>query len=167
MATVSHLLHPEAAQFAASAFPQLVRNTGTNFPVSGLAHDAAAAEDAYWKLRALRYGTGNLTIAIDWYADTASTGGVIWRAAAAAITPDIDTQDVETKALATANTVTDTHLGTTGQRLHRATITVTNLDSLALDDDIWVRIGRDAAAAGDTMAGDAVLTLATLSYSDT
>jgi len=69
--------------------------------------------------------------------------------------------------LATANTVTDTHLGTTGQRLHRASVTVSNLDSLAANDDLWVRIARDANNASDTMTGDAILVLATVSYSDT
>lgn len=167
MATVSHLLHPEAAQYLSTAFPQLVKANGTSFPVAGLAFDAAAAENAYWKTRALRYGTGNLTLTIDWYADTASTGVVRWIAAIAAVTPDTDSGDIETKALATAQSVDDTHLGTTGQRLHRASLTITNLDSLAADDVVFVRVGREANHANDTMAGDAIMVLATLAYSDT
>lgn len=167
MATVSRELHPEGAQFLATAFPMIIRNLGTNFPVSALGYDAATSESAYWKLRALLYGSGNLTLDIDWYADTASSGAVVWQAAIAAITADTDTQDVETKAFATAQQVTDTHLGTTGQRLHRVSLTISNLDSLAANDDVWVRITRLGADAADTMAGDAFLVLATLSYSDT
>jgi hypothetical protein len=167
MATVYRELHPEMAQFLAATFPQIVRVAGTNFPVSSLAFDAAADEAAFWKLRALNYGSGNLTLDLDWYADTASSGVVRWGAAIAAITPDTDTQDVETDGLATENTVDDTHLGTTNQRLHRATVTISNLDSIAAGDDVFIRIRRVGSNAADTMTGDAMLLLATLSYSDT
>lgn len=166
MATVFQEFDPAAAHLLSTAFPALVRN-GTNFPVTALAYDAAVDEAAFWGFRAINYGSGNLTVAIDWYADTASSGDVIWGVQIAAITPDTDTQDTETKALATANTVTDTHLGTTGQRLHRATVTVSNLDSIANGDDVWMRVYRDADAAGDTMTGDALLVKVTVSYSDT
>lgn len=166
MATVSQYFPPEYAQYGASNFPQLFRVQGTNFPVSSLSYDAATKETAYFKFRASNYGSGNLTLDIDWYADTATSGDVIWGAQIAAITPDTDTQDVETKAFATANTVTDSHLGTTGQRLHRASITISNLDSLAVGDVVWLALYRDAAAGGDTMSGDAQITMATLTYSD-
>ncbi|MGH7178542.1 MAG: hypothetical protein ACREJC_14290, partial [Tepidisphaeraceae bacterium] len=101
------------------------------------------------------------------YADTASTGDVIFCAQLGAITTNTDTQDIETKALATAQTVTDTHLGTTGQRLHTVDLTISNLDSIAAGDWCVLRLYRDADAAGDTMAGDASVTLISLSYSDT
>ena len=166
MATVTQQLDPTAATFLTSAFPQLVRN-GTNFPATGLAYDAATDEAAFWLVRAISYGSGNVTVTIDWYADTATSGDVVWEVQLAAITPDTDTQDVETKSLATANTVTDTHLGTTGQRLHRATVTVSNLDSLAANDDVWVRVARDANNASDTLTGDAIIVLAAMAYSDT
>lgn len=166
MATVTQQLDPGSAQFLASGFPALVKN-GANFPAVALAYDATNDESAFWLLRAVGYSSGSLTVTIDWYADTASTGDVVWAVQLAAITPDTDTQDVETKALATANTVTDSHLGTTGQRLHRASITVSNLDSLAANDDLWIRIARDADHAADTMAGDALLVLAAVAYSDT
>ena len=166
MATVYQPLDVGAAQFLSSSFPALVRN-GTNFPVTGLAFDAAAAENAHWEWRAITYGSGNLTVDLDWYADTATSGVVRWGVQIAAITPDSDTQDVETKALATAQTADDTHLGTTGQRLHRLPVTVTNLDSLANNDAVWIKIYRDAANAADTLAGDAILVGVTVSYSDT
>lgn len=166
MATVYQEFDPAAAHLLSTGFPALVRN-GTNFPVTALAYDAAADEAAFWGFRAINYGSGNLSIDIDWYADTASSGVVVWGAQIAAITADTDTQDVETKALATAVTVNDTHLGTTGQRLHRCTIALSNLDSIANHDDVWLRVYRDADAAGDTLVGDALLVKVTVSYSDT
>lgn len=166
MADVFQQLDPGAAQFQSTAFPALTKN-GTNFPAIGLAYDATAIENAYWQFRAVNYASGNLTVGLDWYADSASSGDVMWSAAIAAITPDTDTQDVETKAFATASTVTDTHLGTTGQRLHRATVTVSNLDSIAANDAVWIRISREATNGADTMTGDAILVGATVSYLST
>jgi hypothetical protein len=169
MATVFAELIPEEAQFLAANFPAYTKVNGTNFPVSGLYYDAAADESAFWHLQALSYGAGNLTLDIEWYAASATANNVVWEAQIAAITPNTDTQDVETDALATLNFVQDTHLGTVGKRLHRATITISNLDSLANRDDVWIRIARDANStnATDDMAGDAILTKAVLSYSDT
>lgn len=160
---------PEEAQFLAANFPAYQKVNGTNFPVSGLAYDAATDEAAFWKFRAVGYTSGNLTLDLYWYADTASTGNVVWEAQIAAITPNTDTQDVETDGLATLNFAQDTHLGTTGQRLHHVAITISNLDSLAADDIVWIRIARDANGtnATDDMAGDAILALAVLSYADT
>lgn len=167
MATVKHTFLPEEAQFLASAFPAYIKINGTNFPVSGLAFDAAADEAAFWKFIAQNYGSGNITVNIYWYADTATSGDVIFDAQIAAITGNTDTQDIETKAFAAVNSVTDTHLGTTGQRLHVATITISNLDSIAADDLVFLRINRDANNAADTMTGDAIVVAVELTYSDT
>lgn len=169
MATVRQILTPEEAQFLAANFPQFLKTNGTNFPVSGLAYDATTDESAFWKLKAVSYGSGNLTLTLFWYADTASSANVVWEAQIAAITPDTDTQDVETDGLATLNFVQDTHLGTTGQRVHTCAITISNLDSIAANDLVFVRIARDAngTSATDDMTGDAILILAELSYSDT
>lgn len=171
MATVKHMLVPEEAEFLGSAFPQLVKNNGTNFPVSGLAYDATTDEAAFWRVVAENYGASNpnLTLKIFWYADTATSANVVWEAQIAAITPDTDTQDVETKSLATLNFVQDTHLGTTGQRVHQCSITISNLDSLTADDLLFIRIARDAngTSATDDMTGDAILMIAELTYSDT
>ena len=166
MATVYQALDVGAGQYLSTAFPALVKN-GTNFPVAGLAYDAAAVEAAFWYLHATSYGSGNVTVNLHWYADTATSGAVVWGVQLAAITPNTDTQDVETKALATANTATDTHLATTGQRLHEIDVTVSNLDSLANNDAVWLRIYRDATNGSDTMTGDAILTSVVVSYSDT
>lgn len=167
MATVFHQLLPEETQFLTSTFADLIKNNGTNYPILCLAYDAGLDEAAFWKFRAINYGSGDLTLDIDWYADTASSGVVRWGYSMAVITPNTDTQNIETDSLTTEEIFDDTHLGTTGQRLHRATIAISNLDSLVADDYVTIRIRRVGSNAADTMAGDAFLTLATLSYSDT
>jgi hypothetical protein len=167
MATVKWLFKPQDAQFLSSAFPQYVKANGTSFPVTGLYFDAATQENAHFEFKAQNYGSGNLTLNIEWYADTASTNAVVWGAQIACVTPETDTQDIETKAFATAQTVTDTHLGTTGQRIHRCTLTITNLDSIAADDQVYLKFYRDAASGSDTMTGDAILKELELTYSDT
>lgn len=167
MATVRHILEPGDAQFqtANPAAPTLVQ--GTNFPVPGLAFDATTQETCYFPFAAESYGSGNLTIRIQWYADTASANAIVFGASLAAITPNTDTQDVETKAFDTENTASDTHLGTTGQRDHEFSITVTNLDSLASGDDCVLRLRRVPADAGDTLTGDVIVKRVIIEYSDT
>lgn len=167
MATVKIALPPAAFIPAASNGAQFKVNAGSNFPVNALAFDASTAESVYAAVRSANYGSGNLTLTLNWYADTASSGDVIWGAQIAAITPDTDSQDIETKAFATAQTVTDSHIGTTGQRLHECAITISNLDSIAANDWVVLKLYRVAADAGDTMTGDALVTMAELSYSDT
>lgn len=168
MANVRVDLSPEEAVYLAATFPQYDKFNGTNFPVSGLRFDAAADEAAFWKIDAALYGASAPSITCDllWQAENATSGVVRWEAAIAAITPDTDSQDVTTKALATAQTVDDTHLGTTGKRVHKATVTISNLDSVAADDVVWVRIRRIGSNAADTMANDAWLLQARLTYSD-
>ncbi len=155
-----------AGDVRTSAFPQLVKANGTNIPVGGYAFDAATEEDLWFSFTAYGYTSGDVSVDLRWYADTASSGDVVWGAALSAITPNADTTDVETDALATAATATDTHLGTTGQRLHEVTVTITSLESLAANDDVRLRVYRDADAGGDTMAGDAILTRVVVRYSE-
>ena len=166
MANVVHHFAPEEAEFLAANFPQFLKTNGTNFPVAGLAFDATTDEAAFWKFIAKDYASGNLTLDLFWYADTASSANVVWEAQISAITPDTDTQDIETDGLATLNFVQDTHLGTTGQRLHKCSITISNLDSIADGDFVTLRIARDAngTSATDDMTGDAILVFAQLSY---
>lgn len=167
MATVYQVFRPTDGVQPASNGAAFDVITGSNFPVPVLKFDTTTAEAIYFYFQAVSYGSGNITIDIDWYADTATSGDVVWDAQIAAITPNTDTQDIETDTLATANTVTDSHLGTTGQRLHRATVTISNLDSIAADDWVVLKITRDTGDAADTMAGDAMLAGVTASYSDT
>jgi hypothetical protein len=167
MAIIKTPFLPEDAQFLSSNFPQYKKILGTNFPVSVLAFDAATKESAFWKFKASNYGSGNLTLVVRWAGDTATSGVSAWGAKIACITPGTDTQDLTTKAFATAATATSTHLGTTAKRVMTFTITISDLDSIAAGDTIWLELYRDAAAGGDTMTGDALFTEAGLEYSDT
>lgn len=168
MATVKHEFVPRDFVPASSNGGRFKAVAGTNFPVLGTYFDASTQQTVYVFFRAMSYGSGNLTLTLNWYADTASSGDVIWGAAIAAITPDTDTQDIEVnKAFDTATTVTDSHLGTTGQRVHTCAITISNLDSLAANDYVALKLYRDAANGSDTMTGDAIIVMAELSYSDT
>lgn len=165
MATVYAAFTPEGARYLGSSFPQYKNVGGNNFPVTGLYYDAAQDEAAFWRFAATRYpGTGNLTCDLWWYADTASSGDVVWGAALAAVTANDDTQNIETDGLATEDTMTDSHLGTTGQRLHQVSLTMANLDGLVEDDLVFLRVRRLGTDGADTMTGDAVLVLARISY---
>jgi hypothetical protein len=166
MGTAYIYLTPEEGLPLSSNFPAYVKAAGSNFPVGGLYYDASTQETAYWTFVATGYASGNLTLEIYWYADSATADNVVWEAAIAAITPDSDSQDVETKSFDSINYVQDTHLGTTGQRLHKATLTINNLDSIADGDLCVLKIARDADGtnATDDMTGDAVLEFARLSY---
>lgn len=168
MAIITHELHAEEAQYLASSFPAFKKIVGTTTPVSWLAYDAAATEDAFWSLTATAYGSGNLTINIEWGADTATSGVVRWSAALGAVTPETDSTDPTAKTYASAATVDDTHLGTTARRLMRATITLTGagLDSIAANDELWLKVSRVGGDAADTLTGDAWLRKVVVSYSD-
>jgi hypothetical protein len=154
-----HEFNARDADVRSTAFPALVRANGTTIPVSGYAFDATAEEAVFFRFRASDYVSGNVTVDLDWYADTASSGAVVWGAQMAAITPDTDSQDIETDALPTTTNVTDTHLGTVGQRLHRASVTLTGaaLDTVAANDHVAVRVARVSTDGADTMTGDAIL----------
>lgn len=169
LGTVRQYLAPEEAVFAATAFPAYKVYPGTNFPVSGLAFDGAGStiERAYWKFEPTNYGSGNITCDVIFYNDLSTAGACVWEACLAAITPDTDSQDVETKTFATAQTVTKSHPGTTAQRLQKATITISSLDSIAAGDEVWLRVSRLQTDAGDTSTADMILTSVRLSYSDT
>lgn len=144
-----------------AGFPGIVKFPGsaTTAPVAAYAFDAAAIENLFFRFRASDYVSGNVAVDLDWYADTATTGACMWGAQLQAITPNTDTQDVETDLFPAVTTVTTTHLGTTGQRLHRSTITLTGaaLDSLATGDSCTLWVSRQATNAADTMAGDSIL----------
>jgi len=167
MATVYVALDPKSAIVSSSAIPELVLIVGTNGPVMGYAFDAAAREDLYFSLPLLLYGSGTITATCHWYSRSGSTSGAtIWGFRIACITPG-DSTSMEAKNWATAQTTTTTVNSNAKGLTSTAIADSSNLDSAAALDTIWVNIYRDAAAGGDTMTGDAILTGLYLSYSDT
>lgn len=167
MGTVRQTLLPRDAVLPATNYPSYKSVAGTNFPVESLAFDAATEETCYFVFPAINYGSGNVTARVKWYADTASANGVTFGASLAAITPNTDSTDIETKAFATEVNGSDTHLGTTGQRLHEFTIDINQLDSLAAGDWVALRLARKVADGSDTMTGDCCLVEVDVEYSDT
>lgn len=169
MATVTHQFDVQSGKLRTTGFAALVQANGTNYPVPGYAFDAATDESIWFNFIATSYGSGDVTVRVFWYADTGSSGTVVWECQMAAITANTDTQDIETDALATLNFVQDTHLGTTAQRLHSADVAVSNTDSVADGDYVTLRVARDAdgTSAADSMTGDAIVTMVIVEYSDT
>lgn len=161
---VIHSLELTTARLPTSNAPEVTTVQGAAFPVASLAFDASTEETCYFPFRAVGYANGNVTVRLRWYADTANSGGVAFGCSLAAITPNADTQDVETKTFATEVVGTDTHLGTTGQRLHDMSVEVNALDSIADGDWVVLRLARKVGNAADTMTGDAQLVEVTIHY---
>lgn len=170
MADVIRELYPAEAQYG-STFPQFLRALGTGGPVTWLAYDASLVESASWELGALNYGPAGTVINVDiiWGAATATSGVVMWEIQLGAITPETDTTSAEAKTYGTAVTGTDTHLGTTAKRLMRATLALdvaAELDNAAEGDQLWLKISRLGTNGSDTLAGDALLHSALVTWAD-
>lgn len=150
-----HEFEAQDGDVRSTAFPALVKANGTNIPVSGYAFDASAVESLFFRFRGSDYTSGNIAVDLDWYPDTATSNVVVWGCQIAAITPG-DAQDIETDALATQNTANGTATG--AQRLVRTTVTITNLDSIATDDQVVLCVQRVATSGSDNLTGDAILT---------
>lgn len=161
MATVAQPFEPKGFDLFSSNQPTLVLENGTNFPVSGYLFDTVG-EKFYRRFSAYAYLSGNVTVRIRWYSETGqTTGNVRWDAAIAAISAG-DAQSVLTKALATATNTTTTVNGT-ARGITTTDVTVSNLDSLAADDEVWLAISLGAA----TMTGGAVIASVEVIYAST
>lgn len=95
-------------------------------------------------------GSG-LIVRLHWMATSATSGDCRWEVAVERSNTDLDADSFDT--VATGTTTTN---GTSGIASVTA-ITVTTIDSVAAGDLFRLRVSRDAANAGDTMAGDAEL----------
>lgn len=164
-ATISQTFYP--ADFVVRASNGAELNLGaqasTNPQIDSLIFDDTTQESADLQFSVLNYGSGNLTLDIFWNAATATSGDVIFGAIVASITPETDTTNIETKTFDAENTVTDTHLGTTAKRLHKTSMTISNTDSMVLDDEVWLNFYRKAGS--DDLSGDVSVTKVIVSYS--
>jgi hypothetical protein len=82
-----------------------------------------------------------------------------------AVSPNVDSVDVESESFATPVEGNDSHLGTTGNRPHYydLTITTTDLDSLADGDWLWILLERESSDTGnDTMSNGALVSFVEL-----
>lgn len=141
--------------------PEMYFVAGTNFTNDGYAFTSGGSKALYFKLGADLYGTGNITLDLQWMSRSGSTtGNVQWVAALAAITAG-DAQSIETKAFATSQNATTT-VNSTAKGDTLTSISIVNLDSVSAGDVVWIKLTRGT----DTMTGDAVLIKPTVSYSD-
>lgn len=170
MAEVSIQFRPEAFTMDPdTSFPRLRLINGTNFGYPALFYGPSTDRSAYFFFRALQYVGGNdIEVDIDWYADNATSGNVVWGAAVAAMTP-LDTTQIGSKNFDTENTVTTSNPGTSSGRLIRSTITIGSADNDGMVQDDWVilEIRRLASDGSDTMANDAAVVGITVRYDNT
>ena len=170
MATVSISFRPEAFTMDPDIdFPKLRLINGTNFGFPALFYSDSTDRSAFFFFRALEYVGGNdITVDIDWYADNATSGNVVWGAAVAAITP-LDTTQITSKSFATETTATTANPGTSSARLVRTSITISssNNDGMVQDDWVILKIRRLGANGSDTMSNDAAVVNITVRYSNT
>lgn len=161
MGTVRQYIDALAFVPHGTLIPELVVVQGTNFPVYGWAFTINTNEQLSVRLKAISYGSGNVTAIIDFLSRTGvTTGNVTWGCALSVLTPG-DAQSMLTDALATENTQT-TAINGTASGLTRSTVTITNLDSLAADDSVELRLRR----TDNSMAGDAIFLGVEIQYSD-
>jgi hypothetical protein len=169
MATVRVPLPILGAGLGTSQVPELVTvqtTPATPTPMySVYAFTDAAIFSIYYDLIVRSYGSGNLTLTLDWYTP-ATTNNCVWQAQIGAYTANTDTGAVSAKTFATANTATCAARANANS-LARHTITISNLDSLATDDHILLRVFRDPANGSDNLGNTAFLMGLELSYSDT
>lgn len=126
--------------------------------IAVLDFDAATDESVQFPIFMPRhYDGGGATATIGFMATTATTGNVVLTLAWKSISDDAD--DVDTKAFATAQTVTKATATASGEVAY-ATIAFTDgaqIDSIAAGEYGRLQFTRDADNASDTMSGDAEL----------
>lgn len=160
MATITQWLDPLGARlFATINPPETVQANGTNFPLDGQAFDGngASVEAMFFEVPAPNYGASNpnCTVLVDFYTP-ATTNATVFQAAISVTTPG-DAQSLLTDVPATANAASPVTSNSTANGHNRATITVTNLDSLTANDRLTLKLFRDPANGGDTNTSDAIV----------
>lgn len=165
---VSAAIPPDGS--ASNAAPGLSRIQGTetspkkHFLVAQF--DAATDEHLWWTFRMPSDYASAPVAKLLWMTNTASANNVIWVGRLGAVTPaDADTP-VE-HAEATANSTTTAGNATEARRLIETSITLTNADSLAAGDLVFLLIHRDADNGSDTLAADAELINVVIEYTTT
>jgi hypothetical protein len=154
------------AYLPTSNFPAFREIVGTNFTFTALSFSDTIEQTCYFIFSATNFGSGSVGVKFKWYAETAVSGNIVWGSSLACITPNTDNLDILSKSFAAEQTITDSHLASTGRRLHEITLPLTNLDGLASGDLCVVRIRRKAADINDTMSGNALLIGVDVEYSN-
>lgn len=172
MATGSALLEPgsavlpdgSASNLAAGRVTTKSSGTAPGVYTTKLLFDAAQLEWAVWKIILPANYSSSPVLVINFSMVSATSGNVILVARVAAITPGTDNTDTDAKVFSTANTSAATAVRSTAGYQTQVSITLTNADSMAAGDTVWLYVGRDGASGSDTAAGDLEFLGARLDY---
>ena len=107
----------------------------------GLGFYQSAAEYVLLTLQAPSGLTGTLYLDIDWTIEVVG-GTVKWDVYVMAVTPDDAGNTLTTASYAAVNTTTVSTPASAGV-MTRTTVTLTNADSMAAGDQVWLQVGRD------------------------
>lgn len=130
--------------------------------ITTLDFDASTQENVTYQFTMPQNYASAPVLRLQWMAN-ATAGSCVWACKLGAVTSgDADTP-VE-HALATAQSATTATNATEARRLNETTITITNTDSVAAGDLVFLLVYRDAANGSDTLSVDAELIHASLDY---
>lgn len=157
---------PDGSASNAAPQPQRVKGSETAPAKHYLAYafDAATDEHLWFAFRMpADYASGPVLKLLWQTNDTGATESCVWGCRLGAVTPaDADTPNEH--ASATAQTTTTDINTTEANRLIETSITISNADSVAAGDLVFLLIYRDADNASDDLSSDALLIAASLEY---
>lgn len=124
--------------------------------------DPSTRNDLWWNLQVPPDWASALVIRIHWQAN-ATSGSVVWGARVGMTTPaDADTP-IE-HVMATAATTTTATNATEANRLNETVVTVSSLDGMAIADEMFINLYRDAANGSDTCSVAALVLSVSAEY---
>lgn len=138
---------PMTSQPPASNFATL----DTRNSIAVLDFNATVEESIFW-VAAMPEGASlgsGLKVRIHWTATSATSGDVVWGASFERMNTDLDADSFDTETTGTSTTNATSGIATLTE------ITCTAIDGIAAGDIYRLKVARKAAAAGDTMTGDA------------
>jgi hypothetical protein len=173
MATGIVILNPGAAVFpdgtASNLAPQVVRvKSSATAPAPyflQLNFDAAQTEQVTWQFVMPANYASAPVLKVQYKMTSATSGDIKVDGRIGAITPG-DATDGDAKSFGSANTTTQT-VGATAGYVKEISLTMTNADSLAAGDLVFVYLARLGADAADTATGDCEIVSVVLSYTTT
>ena len=127
-----------------------------------LLFDDTTSELVYWSLRLPSDFSSAPVLKVQYSAASATSGTFGVSVSIMAVT-DGDTADVDAESYDTANSPTaETVPATTAGKLGEISATLTNADSMAAGDLVFIRLARNVA--GDTAVGDIEVRAVSLEY---
>lgn len=128
-----------------------------------LGFDATAVEQCMWSFRLPTDMASGPILEVQFKMASATTGDVVIEGRLAAVS-DGDTQDMDAKTFATANTSAATTVPGTVGYMTEISLALTNDNGMVGGDFVIVYLARDAVNAADTATGDLEIIGAALTY---